>query len=94
MKAAHTGAEVAYGEEKELSFIGSACPPHAVLPGGLPGFGSLDSIAHLMPKCPRGGKGPAGEHHGLLVSTRAYFAESREEKTAMLRLAVHVSRCT
>ncbi|MFG3525580.1 hypothetical protein ACGF8B_02455 [Streptomyces sp. NPDC047917] len=75
----------------ELSLIGSARPPYAVLPGGLPGFETDNSVVYLMPECPRGGKGSAAEHRRLLVGTWAFFAESREEKAAMLRLAVRMT---
>lgn len=77
--------------DEELSFAGSDAPPYAVLPGGLPGFETGNSLVYLMPECPRGGKGSAGEHRRLLVGTWAYFAKSREEKAAMLRLAVRMT---
>ncbi|MFD0343462.1 hypothetical protein ACFVH0_33110 [Streptomyces sp. NPDC127117] len=77
--------------DEEMSFIGSGRPPYAVLPGGLPGFETDNSVVYLMPECPRGGKRPAAEHRRLLVGTWAYFAESREEKAAMLRLAVRMT---
>ncbi|WP_268220341.1 hypothetical protein [Streptomyces sp. EMB24] len=76
-----------YEREKELAFAGGSHPPHAVLPGGLPGFESDHSEVYLMPECPRGGE-PYEESRKLLVTTWTYFAESREEKAAMLRLAV------
>ncbi|MEU9457647.1 MULTISPECIES: hypothetical protein [unclassified Streptomyces] len=79
------------GRDRRMSFIGSARPPYAVLPGGLPGFEADNSIVYLMPECPRGGKGAAAEHRRLLVGTWAFFAESREEKAAMLRLAVRMT---
>lgn len=77
--------------DKEMSFIGSSRAPHAVLPGGLPGFEAENSLVYLMPECPRRAEGPYGEYHRLLVGTWAYFAESREEKSAMLRLAVRMT---
>lgn len=77
--------------EQEMRFIGMSGPPHAVLPGGLPGFEDDNSRVFLMPECPRRAKEPFGEHHRLLVGTWTYFAESREEKAAMLRLAVRMT---
>ncbi|WP_327274307.1 hypothetical protein OG609_21585 [Streptomyces sp. NBC_01224] len=77
--------------EEEMRYIGSSYPPHAVLPGGLPGFEAENSLVYLMPECPRGGKGPTAEHRRLLVGTWTYFAKSREEKAAMLRLAVRMT---
>ncbi|MDH2391130.1 hypothetical protein QCN29_20510 [Streptomyces sp. HNM0663] len=77
--------------EEELSFAGRSYPPHAVLPGGLPGFEAQDSLVYLMPECPSGGPEPHGERRRLLVGTWTYFAESREEKAAMLRLAVRMT---
>ncbi|MFD7615620.1 hypothetical protein [Streptomyces sp. NPDC059802] len=77
--------------EKQMSFIGSSYPPHAVLPGGLPGFETEYSLVYLMPECPRGGKETSGEPRRLLVGTWAYFAESRKEKAALLRLAVRMT---
>ncbi|EST33209.1 hypothetical protein N566_19605 [Streptomycetaceae bacterium MP113-05] len=79
------------GREEELRFVGSSYPPHAVLPGGLPGFEAKNSQVYLMPECPRRGEGPSGEDRRLLVGTWTYFAESREEKAAMLRLAVRMT---
>lgn len=76
--------------DQELGLAGSFRPPHAVLPGGLPGFQDNNSTVYLMPACPRAGRTPAG-HHKLLVSTRTYFAHSPAEKAAMLRLAVHMT---
>ncbi|MFJ1842877.1 MULTISPECIES: hypothetical protein [unclassified Streptomyces] len=75
----------------EMRSIGSSYAPHAVLPGGLPGFEAENSRVYLMPECPRGGTGPAREHRRLLVGTWTYFAKSREEKAAMLRLAVRMT---
>ncbi|MCX4675985.1 hypothetical protein OG413_11810 [Streptomyces sp. NBC_01433] len=77
--------------EEKLAYIGSSRPPHAVLPGGLPGFEDENSLVYLMPECPRGGQGASGEHRRLLVGTWTYFAGSREEKAAMLRLAVRMT---
>ncbi|MCX5309034.1 hypothetical protein OG304_37265 [Streptomyces sp. NBC_00160] len=77
--------------DKEMSSIGSSRAPHAVLPGGLPGFEDENSLVYLMPECPRRAREPFGEHHRLLVSTWTYFAKSREEKAAMLRLAVRMT---
>ncbi|MFD7531734.1 hypothetical protein ACFV8E_29695 [Streptomyces sp. NPDC059849] len=77
--------------DREMSLIGGSRPPHAVLPGGLPGFATDDSAVYLMPECPSGGKGAAAEHRRLLVETRVFFAESREKKAAMLRLAVRMT---
>ncbi|WP_157431289.1 hypothetical protein [Actinomadura hibisca] len=77
--------------DKEMSSIGSSHAPHAVLPGGLPGFEDDNSRVYLMPKCPRRAKEPLGEHHRLLVGTWTYFAKDREEKAAMLRLAVRMT---
>ncbi|OIK00994.1 hypothetical protein [Streptomyces colonosanans] len=77
--------------DEKMSYIGSSYPPHAVLPGGLPGFEDENSLVYLMPECPRGGKGPSEEHRRLLVGTWTYFAESREQKAAMLRLAVRMT---
>ncbi|MFP3989011.1 hypothetical protein U9R90_16240 [Streptomyces sp. E11-3] len=77
--------------DEELRFVGMSHPPRAVLPGGLPGFEDDNSRVFLMPKCPRGGKGPAAEHRRLLVGTWTYLARSREEKAAMLRLAVRMT---
>ena len=78
-------------QEQKLSFIGSEYPPRALLPGGLPGFEADNSLVYLMPECPRRGNGPSGEHRRLLVGTWTYFAESRKEKAAMLRLAVRMT---
>ncbi|MFE6664274.1 hypothetical protein ACFVFH_12045 [Streptomyces sp. NPDC057697] len=75
---------------EELSFVARSYAPHAVLPGGLPGFEDEYSRVLLMPECPRG-KGSSGKPRRLLVGTWAYFAESREEKAAMLRLAVRMT---
>ncbi|MEV6394531.1 hypothetical protein AB0M39_07050 [Streptomyces sp. NPDC051907] len=77
--------------DQELSFIGDSHARYAVLPGGLPGFEAENSIVYLMPECPRRAKEPFGEHHRLVVRTWTYFAESREEKAAMLRLAVRMT---
>ncbi|MFB7913525.1 hypothetical protein [Streptomyces sp. NPDC056061] len=77
--------------DRKLSSVGSAHPPHAVLPGGLPGFEDENSLVHLMPECPRDGDGPSGKPRRLLVSTWTYFAKTREEKAAMLRLAVRMT---
>ncbi|MFG3252249.1 hypothetical protein [Streptomyces sp. NPDC048172] len=77
--------------ESELSRVGAAYQPRAVLPGGLPGFEDDNSRVYLMPDCPRAGKDPSGRERKLLVGTWAYFAESREEKAAMLRLAVRMT---
>lgn len=77
--------------DEELRRIGSWYPPYATLPGGLPGFEGANSRVYLMPECPRGAKGPAPEEGRLLVDTWTYFAESREEKAAMLRLAVRMT---
>lgn len=77
--------------EEEMRFIGMSSPPYAVLPGGLPGFEDDNSRVLLMPECPGRAKEPHGEHHRLLVGTWTYFAESREEKAAMLRLAVRMT---
>lgn len=44
-----------------------------------------------MPECPRPGEGSAEPSRRLLVGTWAYFAENREEKAAMLRLAVRMT---
>jgi hypothetical protein len=74
-----------------MSFVASSRPPYAVLPGGLPGFEDENSLVHLMPECPRLAKEPFGKHHRLLVSTWTYFAKSREEKAAMLRIAVRMT---
>jgi hypothetical protein len=79
-----------HDRDQELGLAGSSHPPHAVLPGGLPGYEDENSLVHLMPECPRAGRTPA-EHHRLLVSTWTYFAHSRAEKAAMLRLAVHMT---
>ncbi|MEG3630953.1 hypothetical protein [Streptomyces poriticola] len=76
---------------EELRYVGSSYPPHAVLPGGLPGFEDDNSLVYLMPECPRGAGEARGEKRRLLVGTWAYFAESREEKAAMLRLAVRMT---
>ncbi|MYR46859.1 hypothetical protein [Streptomyces sp. SID5910] len=77
--------------EKELSFVGDSYPPQGVLPGGLPGFEFQNSLVYLMPECPDRGKGEDGDPRRLLVGTWTYFAESREEKAAMLRLAVRMT---
>lgn len=77
--------------DNELGRIGSDRPPYATLPGGLPGFEADYSNVYLMPECPRGAKGPAGEEGRLVVDTWTYFAESREQKAAMLRLAVRMT---
>ncbi|MFD8575603.1 hypothetical protein ACR3S4_02675 [Streptomyces sp. CH8.1] len=77
--------------DRQMSFIGSARPPYAVLPDGLPGFEDGNSLVYLMPECPGRAKEPLGEHHRLLVGTWTYFAKSREEKAAMLRLAVRMT---
>lgn len=77
--------------DEELAFAARSYAPHAVLPGGLPGFEDEHSRVLLMPECPRGGKGSSGKPRRLLVGTWAYFAESREEKAAMLRLAVRMT---
>ncbi|MDH2392965.1 hypothetical protein QCN29_30140 [Streptomyces sp. HNM0663] len=77
--------------DREIRRIGASGQPHAVLPGGLPGFEAQKSRVYLMPKCPRRAKGSWGKHHRLLVRTWTYFAESREEKAAMLRLAVRMT---
>ncbi|TDC46051.1 hypothetical protein E1281_28850 [Actinomadura sp. KC345] len=78
-------------KEKKLAYIGRSHPPHAVLPGGLPGFEAENSLVYLMPECARSGRGSSEEHHRLLVGTWTYFAESREEKAAMLRIAVRMT---
>ncbi|MEU6920517.1 hypothetical protein [Streptomyces sp. NPDC046631] len=77
--------------DQELAFAARSYAPHAVLPGGLPGFEDEHSRVLLMPECPSGGKGSSGKPRRLLVGTWAYFAESREEKAAMLRLAVRMT---
>lgn len=77
--------------DEELRFVGDYYPPHAVLPGGLPGFEDQHSRVFLMPECPDGVKDPRGEDHRLLVTTWTYFAESREEEAVMLRLAVRMT---
>ncbi|RPK94015.1 hypothetical protein [Streptomyces sp. ADI98-10] len=86
--------------DQELGFAGSSRPPHAVLPGGLPGFEDDNSLVYLMPECPRGapaeaekekGTDEAAERRRLLVGTWTYFARSPAEKAAMLRLAVHMT---
>lgn len=90
------------GRERDLELgqAGSSRPPHAVLPGGLPGFEDGNSLVYLMPECPRGtpaeaekekGTEKAAERRRLLVGTWTYFARSRAEKAAMLRLAVHMT---
>ncbi|MCZ4102467.1 MULTISPECIES: hypothetical protein [Streptomyces] len=79
------------GQKKELSFVGTGRPPHAVLPGGLPGFEAENSLVYLMPPCPRAGNEPGQGPRRLLVGTWTYFAESRQEKAAMLRLAVRMT---
>ncbi|WP_032767095.1 hypothetical protein [Streptomyces sp. CNS654] len=76
--------------DQELGLAGTSRPPHAVLPGGLPGFEDGNSLVYLMPECPRAGRSPA-EQHRLLVGTWTYFAHSPAEKAAMLRLAVHMT---
>ncbi|MYW98764.1 MULTISPECIES: hypothetical protein [unclassified Streptomyces] len=76
--------------DQELGLAGTSRPPHAVLPGGLPGFEDENSLVYLMPECPRAGRSPA-ERHRLLVGTWTYFAHSSAEKAAMLRLAVHMT---
>lgn len=76
--------------DQELGLAGTSRPPHAVLPGGLPGFEDENSLVYLMPECPRAGRTP-GEQHRLLVGTWTYFAHSSAEKAAMLRLAVHMT---
>ncbi|MEU6614690.1 hypothetical protein [Streptomyces parvus] len=76
--------------DQELGLAGTSRPPHAVLPGGLPGFEDENSLVYLMPECPRAGRSPA-EQHRLLVGTWTYFAHSPAEKAAMLRLAVHMT---
>jgi hypothetical protein len=48
-------------------------------------------MVYLLPECPRRAEGSSGGHHRLLVSTWTYFAKSREEKAAMLRLAVRMT---
>ncbi|MFI6943055.1 hypothetical protein ACIBI4_27640 [Streptomyces sp. NPDC050418] len=75
-------------QREELRFVGSAVPPHAVLPGGLPGFEAQNSRVLLRPECPGLPGDPLGANRRLLVDTWTYFAESRAEKAAMLRLAV------
>ncbi|MBM7052940.1 hypothetical protein [Streptomyces durocortorensis] len=92
------------GRDRELGSAGSSRPPHAVLPGGLPGFEDDNSLVYLMPDCPRGAPAEAekdeaaengvektAERRRLLVSTWTYFAHSPAEKAAMLRLAVHMT---
>ncbi|MFH8283064.1 hypothetical protein [Streptomyces antibioticus] len=77
--------------DEELRFAGTSYPPHAVLPGGLPGFEDEYSRVFLMPECPTGIREPRGDDRRLLVTTWTYFAKSREEKAAMLRLAVRMT---
>lgn len=92
------------GRDRELGRAGSSRPPHAVLPGGLPGFEDDNSLVHLMPECPRAapaeaekdeaaedGAEKAAERRRLLVSTWTYSAHDPAEKAAMLRLAVHMT---
>ncbi|WP_431780621.1 hypothetical protein [Streptomyces chumphonensis] len=75
--------------ERELSFAGSSHPPHALLPGGLPGWEDGNSLVYLMPECP--GRASDGEPYRLPVSTWTYFAHSPAEQAAMLRLAVRMT---
>ncbi|MER5982503.1 hypothetical protein [Streptomyces sp. NPDC001787] len=79
------------GRDEKLSYVARSYPPHAVLPGGLPGFETEDSLVHLMPECPDGREGTSEEHPRLLVGTWTYFAKSRAEKAAMLRIAVRMT---
>ncbi|GGO42760.1 hypothetical protein GCM10012287_04390 [Streptomyces daqingensis] len=76
---------------EEMSSIARFYAPHAVLPGGLPGFEVEYSRVYLMPECPRRAGHALGGHHRLLVGTWTYSAKSREEKSAMLRLAVRMT---
>lgn len=77
--------------DEEMSVIAGSYAPDAVLPGQLPGFEGAYNQVYLMPECPRRATRTAGGHHRLLVRTRTYFAKSREEKSAMLRLAVRMT---
>ncbi|MGY3681142.1 hypothetical protein [Streptomyces sp. TE33382] len=77
--------------DEELSFVARSYPPHAVLPGGLPGFETEHSLVYLMPECPARSEGASGEDRRLLVGTWAYFAKSPAEKAAMLRIAVRLT---
>ncbi|WP_415950663.1 hypothetical protein [Streptomyces sp. KLOTTS4A1] len=80
-----------YSRDEELSSIGRSHAPHAVLPGGLPGFEAPNSQVYLLPECADGVEDPGGQDTRLLVGTWTYFAESRAEKAAMLRLAVRMT---
>ncbi|MFF8601110.1 hypothetical protein ACF065_18450 [Streptomyces sp. NPDC015232] len=77
--------------DSELRLVGASYPPQAVLPGGLPGFEDQYSRVFLMPECPNRVKDPLRDERRLLVTTWTYFAETREEKAAMLRLAVRMT---
>ncbi len=64
--------------DQELGLAGTSRPPHAVLPGGLPGFEDENSLVYLMPECPRA----AGPRRN---STGSSWAPGRTSPTAPRR---------